>query len=98
MPRRSQPTSWPRRATTSSAVAFWRALLSERNCTLKDGVTIIVNDLTINALYAGPSGAAVGVDAVRFQVPATLPDSPFLPVKIRINCQESNTVLLRILC
>ena len=64
--------------------------------TLKDGVTIIVNGLTINALYAGRSGAAVGVDAVRFQVPATLPDSPFLPVKIRINGQESNTVLLPI--
>lgn len=63
---------------------------------LKDGVTIVVNDLAITTLYAGRSGAAVGVDAVRFQVPAPLPDSPFLPVKIRINSQESNTVLLPI--
>ena len=64
--------------------------------TLQDGVTIVVGDLTIDALYAGRSGAAVGVDAVRFQVPATLPDSPFLQLKIRINGQESNTVLLPI--
>jgi uncharacterized protein (TIGR03437 family) len=61
---------------------------------LKDGVSIIVNDLTIDALYAGRSGAGVGVDVVRFRVPANLPDSPLLPVKIRINGQESNTVLL----
>jgi len=61
---------------------------------LKDGVSIIVNDLTIDALYAGRSGAGVGVDVVRFRVPANLPDSPLLPMKIRINGQESNTVLL----
>jgi uncharacterized protein (TIGR03437 family) len=64
---------------------------------LKDGVTLIVNDLTIKTLYTGRSAVAVGVDAVRFQVPENLPDSPFLPVKIRINGNESNTVLLPIL-
>ena len=63
---------------------------------LKDGVTVMLNDLKIDALYGGRSGAAVGVDAIRFQVPVTLPDSPFLPVKIRINGQESNTVFLPI--
>jgi uncharacterized protein (TIGR03437 family) len=61
---------------------------------LKDGVSITVNDLTIDTLYAGRSGAAVGVDVVRFRVPANLPDLPLLPVKIRVNGQESNIVLL----
>jgi uncharacterized protein (TIGR03437 family) len=61
---------------------------------LKDSVSIIVNDLTIDALYAGRSDAGVGVEVVRFRVPSNLPDSPLLPVKIRINGQESNTVLL----
>jgi uncharacterized protein (TIGR03437 family) len=61
---------------------------------LKDGVSIVVNDQTIDALYAGRSGAGVGVDVVRFRVPANLPDLPLMPVKIRINGQESNTVLL----
>jgi hypothetical protein len=36
------------------------------------------------------------VDSVRFQLPANLPDAPYLPLKIRINGQESNTVLLPI--
>jgi uncharacterized protein (TIGR03437 family) len=63
---------------------------------LKDSVTVMVNDLAIDALYAGRSGVAVGVDAVRFAVPATLPDAPFLSVKIRINGQDSNTVFLPI--
>jgi uncharacterized protein (TIGR03437 family) len=62
--------------------------------TLKDDITVMLNDLKIDALYGGPSGAAVGVDAIRFQVPVTLPDSPFLSVKILIHGQESNTVLL----
>jgi len=61
---------------------------------LKDDVAVIVNDLTIKPLYAGRSGAAVGVDVVRFQVPATPPDSTFVSVKVRINGQDSNTVRL----
>ena len=61
---------------------------------LKDTVTVVLNDVTLDALYAGRSIAGVGVDAVRFQVPATLPDSPSLTLKIRVNGQESNTVLL----
>src|SRR6266508_4426269 len=32
----------------------------------------MLNDLTIDTLYAVRSGVAVGVDAVRFQVPGTL--------------------------
>jgi uncharacterized protein (TIGR03437 family) len=62
--------------------------------TLQDGVTVVAGDQVIDAIYGGRSGAAVGVDAIRFQVPSTLPDSPFLPVKIRISGQESNTVFL----
>ena len=64
---------------------------------LADEVTVLIgDDSTATALYAGRSGAAVGVDAVRFQLPANLPDAPYLPVKIRVNGQESNRVLLPI--
>ena len=64
--------------------------------TLVDAVTVLANDTAVSALYAGRSSAAVGVDVVRFQLPAVLPDAPFLTIRIRINGQESNTVLLPI--
>ena len=66
--------------------------------TLVDDVTVVMGDgsSTASPLYAGRSGVAVGVDSVRFQLPANLPDAPYLPLKIRINGQESNTVLLPI--
>ena len=64
---------------------------------LVDSVTVVAGDATnIDALYAGRSAAGVGVDAVRFQLPNSLPDSSFLPVKVRINGQDSNSVLLPI--
>jgi uncharacterized protein (TIGR03437 family) len=64
---------------------------------LVDRVTVVLGDDTIlDPVYAGRSGVAVGVDAVRFQLPAELPDSPSLAVRIRINDKESNTVLLPI--
>jgi uncharacterized protein (TIGR03437 family) len=62
--------------------------------TLVDAVTVVAGDRNLDALYAGRSAAGVGVDAVRFQLPDALPDSGFLAVKIRINGQESNLVLL----
>jgi uncharacterized protein (TIGR03437 family) len=63
--------------------------------TLVDPVTVVVGaDQTVDTIYAGRSAAGAGVDAVQFQLPANLPDTPFVPVKIRINGRESNTVLL----
>ena len=64
--------------------------------TVKDDVAVIVDDTTVNPTYAGRSGAAVALETVVFQLPATLPDTLLLPVKIRVNGQESNTVLLPI--
>lgn len=64
--------------------------------TVKDDVAVIIDDTTVNPTYAGRSGAAVALETVVFQLPATLPDTLLLPVKIRVNGQESNTVLLPI--
>jgi uncharacterized protein (TIGR03437 family) len=65
--------------------------------TLVDAVTVIAGDSEVSQIgYAGKSGYGAGVDVVQFRVPAILPDAPYLPVKIRINGRESNTVLLPI--
>jgi len=65
--------------------------------TLVDPVVVLVGTAQVtNILYAGRSSAGVGVDAVRFSVPASLPAAPFLAVKIQIAGQVSNTVLLPI--
>ncbi len=71
-------------------------VLDERpGYTLVDAVSIELGEGTvIEPLYAGRSAAAVGVDAVRFEVPSSLPDSPVLPVRVRINGKKSNTVYL----
>jgi hypothetical protein len=45
------------------------------------------------ALYAGRTNAAVGVDAVRFRLPATLGSGMAL-IKITVNGVESNTAFL----
>jgi hypothetical protein len=57
---------------------------------------VLEDDSQVYPVYAGRSGAAVGVEAVRFQLPAILPDKPLLKVRIRIAEQDSNTVLLPI--
>jgi len=65
--------------------------------TLVDPVVVLAGTTQItNILYAGRSSAGVGVDAVRFSVPASLPAAAFLAVKIQVNGQVSNTVLLPI--
>jgi uncharacterized protein (TIGR03437 family) len=63
---------------------------------LADDVSVTVGDASPSALYAGRSGAGVGVDTVRFQLPAALPETTFVPVKIAVNGRNSNTVLLPI--
>jgi uncharacterized protein (TIGR03437 family) len=64
--------------------------------TLVDNVIVTAGDATLNVLYAGRSSAGVGLDAVRFQLIGAPPDSGFLSLKISVNGQESNTVLLPI--
>jgi len=61
---------------------------------LADPVTVLVGeDAGFSPLYAGRSGVAVGIDSVRFQVGAGWADGP-VPVRIRVNGKESNTVFL----
>jgi uncharacterized protein (TIGR03437 family) len=61
---------------------------------LIDPVRVMVGDVDIDPLFAGKSGAGVGVDAVRFRMPLDLPSSKTIAVKITVNGRESNTVLL----
>ena len=65
--------------------------------TLVDPVAVIGPDGTqLTVVYAGRSAAGVGVDALQFQLPASLPSGPLMPLKIRVNGQDSNTVSLPI--
>jgi len=65
--------------------------------TLLDSITVIAGDgTTIDPVGVGKSGLAAGLDRVTFQVPSNLPSAPLLPVKIRVNGKESNSVLLPI--
>jgi len=64
---------------------------------LMDPVVVLLGeDTRLDPQYAGRSGVAVGIDAVRFRLPVNLPDSPSVSLKVRINGNESNTVLLPI--
>ena len=62
--------------------------------TVIDKVQVILGDSRLDAMYAGRSGMAVGLDAVRFRVAVDIPDSKTLPVRISVNGRESNTVPL----
>jgi uncharacterized protein (TIGR03437 family) len=62
--------------------------------TVVDKVQVILGDSQLDALYAGRSGMAAGLDAVRFRLPLDIPDSKTLPVRITVNGRESNTVML----
>jgi uncharacterized protein (TIGR03437 family) len=62
---------------------------------LADAVSVMTGDSTmVTPLYAGRSGAGVGVDAVRFQVPANLPAGSMIPITVQVNNTQSNTVFL----
>jgi uncharacterized protein (TIGR03437 family) len=64
---------------------------------LVDPASVVIgDDLLLDPLYAGRSQVAVGTDAVRFRVPVSLPETPFLPVRIRVVDKDSNSVLLPI--
>jgi uncharacterized protein (TIGR03437 family) len=64
--------------------------------TLADPVSIFAGDKTVEPSSAGRSAMGVGIDAVRFTVPAMSSDTSLVPIRIRVSDQESNTVLLPI--
>ena len=60
-------------------------------------MSVVVGDsMVVDPLYAGRSGVGVGVDAVRFQLPANLPDASVVALTLRTNGKDSNTVFLPI--
>ena len=70
-------------------------LAEEAGYTLVDHIEVLVADTSpVEPFYAGRANAGVGVDAVRFRVPAARPDSTLVSVRIRINAKDSNTVWL----
>jgi hypothetical protein len=63
--------------------------------TLADRVAVVFeDDSQLVPDYAGRSAAGAGIDAVRFQLPSSLPDTPLVKIRIRSGDRESNSVLL----
>jgi uncharacterized protein (TIGR03437 family) len=61
---------------------------------LADPVELIYGESVATPLYAGSTSVAVGLNAVRFRVTDDFPSGAQVPVKVRVNGVESNTVLL----
>ena len=61
---------------------------------LADPVELIYGESVATPLYAGSTSVAVGLNAVRFRITDDFPRAAELPVKVRVNGVESNTVLL----
>ena len=59
-----------------------------------DPVDVIAGGERLTPLYAGRASAGVGVDIVRFTVPANATASRFLPIQVVVNGSESNVVSL----
>ena len=57
-------------------------------------MTLIVGDAELPTSYTGAAPQKVGVNAVSFTIADSLPQGSNVPVKIRINGHESNTVIL----
>jgi uncharacterized protein (TIGR03437 family) len=64
------------------------------NFTLVDPVEIHIGDSAILPEYAGVAEGRVGINAVRFRIPAGLGAATTVPFRLIVNGQESNTVLL----
>ena len=62
--------------------------------TLVDTVEVLAADIALEPLWAGAAGGRVGVENLRIRITPELPAATVLPVKVRINGHESNTVLL----
>ena len=61
---------------------------------LVDPVTITAGDTPITPAYAGAASGRVGVVAIRFPISDALPMATTLQLKVTVNNQDSNTVLL----
>jgi uncharacterized protein (TIGR03437 family) len=61
---------------------------------LVDPVTIMAGDTPITPAYAGAASGRVGVIAIRFPISDALPTATTLQLKVTVNGQDSNTVLL----
>jgi uncharacterized protein (TIGR03437 family) len=61
---------------------------------LVDPVTITAGDTPITPAYAGAASGRVGVVAIRFPISDALPVATTLQLKVTVNNQDSNTVLL----
>ena len=62
---------------------------------LADVVAVVLGDGTkLDVLYAGRSSAGVGIDEVRFRLPASPADAGTIALKLTIGGLESNTVYL----
>jgi uncharacterized protein (TIGR03437 family) len=70
------------------------ALGEAPNLMLADPLSIVVADSTLTPDYAGIAAGKVGVNAARFIVGDSLPDSTSVPVKVSSGGRESNTVNL----
>jgi uncharacterized protein (TIGR03437 family) len=61
---------------------------------LADPVELIADGVSQTPVFAGRSGVGVGIDAVRFRLPARPADASFVNIKVKVNQSESNTVLI----
>ena len=61
--------------------------------TLADPVEVVAGDAVLQPVWAGAAPGRVGVEALRLKIGAELPPGP-ARLKVRVNGQESNTVLL----
>lgn len=59
---------------------------------LVDPVEVIIGDRTVTPTFAGGNGGQIGVNAIRFRVPAGLSGS--VELKIKSGGRESNTVVI----
>jgi uncharacterized protein (TIGR03437 family) len=61
---------------------------------LADAVELVFGEAVLDPLYAGAGGQSPGVSAARFRVPENATPGADVPVRIRVNGVESNTVVL----
>jgi uncharacterized protein (TIGR03437 family) len=70
------------------------AVPADQTFLLADPVELVVNGGDVTASYVGAAAQKVGVNAISFAIDDTMPDGTNVPVKVKINGHESNTVIL----
>ncbi len=63
---------------------------------LVDPVTVLLGEARIDPSFSGGRGGQVGVNAIRFTVPANTPAGGSLPLRLSVNGRESNLTVLPI--